>query len=195
MTQLIKTSRLVLRQWQDKDRPEFANMVADAEVMKYFPSTLTRKQSDAAIDRFSHCIDSNGWGFWAAESRDTNRFIGFVGINDNPEGLPFSPCVDIGWRLRRDEWGKGLATEGACAALAHAFLTANLPEVVAMTPLLNLASERVMQKLGMNKRRSNFMHPALQPGHELEEHVLYSLSRSEYLNQTVSSPQAILNED
>lgn len=186
MTQLIKTSRLVLRQWRDKDRPEFAKIVADAQVMKYFPSTLTRQQSDAAIDRFSHCIDTHGWGFWAAELRDTNQFIGFIGINDNPTGLPFSPCVDIGWRLRKDVWGKGLATEGARAALAHAFLTANLAEVVSMTPLLNSASERVMQKLGMRKHSHNFMHPALQSGHKLEEHVLYSLSRSEYLNQPAS---------
>lgn len=191
MTQPIKTNRLVLRQWQDKDRLEFARIVADAQVMKYFPSTLTEQQSDTAIDRYSRCIDTHGWGFWAAELRDTNQFIGFIGINDNPVGLPFSPCVDIGWRLRKDVWGKGLATEGARAALAHAFLSANLAEVVSMTPVLNLASERVMQKLGMRKQSCNFMHPAVQSGHELEEHVLYSLSRSEYLNQIVQSPKAI----
>lgn len=183
MTQILQTRRLVLRQWQAKDRPLFADMTADVEVMKYFPSTLTPAQSDASIDRFMHSIDTNGWGFWAAELHETQQFIGFIGINDNPTGLPFSPCVDIGWRLSKDFWGQGFASEGAKAALQFAFEIAKLPEIVSMTPKQNKASERVMQKLGLLKQAQNFMHPRLQSGHELEEHVLYSMSRGEYFQQ------------
>lgn len=187
MTQFIQTPRLVLRQWQDRDRPLFANMTADAEVMKYFPHTLTRQQSDASVDRFMACIDNHGWGFWAAELISSQQFIGFIGINDNPLGLEFSPCVDIGWRLSQDVWGQGLATEGAKAALEFAFTQAQLPEVVSMTPVLNQSSERVMQKIGLLKRQKNFNHPRLESGHALEEHVLYSLTQAQYFSKSTSS--------
>lgn len=183
MTHFIKTHRLILRQWQYQDRPLFANMTADKRVMKYFPSILTRQQSDASIDRFMACIEINGWGFWAAEIHATNKFIGFIGINNNPEGLPFSPCVDIGWRLSVDAWGNGLATEGAKAVVDFAFKQADLSKIVSMTPVLNVASRRVMQKIGLHKNLKNFNHPKLQSGHTLEEHVLYSLTQREYLSK------------
>lgn len=183
MTHFIKTPRLILRQWQDKDRPLFANMTADQKVMKYFPSVLNRQQSDASIDRFMSSIEVNGWGFWAAERCDTQQFIGFIGINNNPEGLPFSPCVDIGWRLSSDAWGQGFATEGAKAVMNFAFRQANLSKIVSMTPVLNIVSERVMQKIGLLKTPQNFNHPKVQSGHVLEEHVLYSLTQCEYLSK------------
>jgi len=120
--------------------------------------------------------------FFAAELINTREFIGFIGINDNPEALLFSPCIDIGWRLKYDAWGQGLAAEGAQAVLKFAFLTVKLSELVSMTPVLNKVSERIMQKIGIIKESTNFMHPSVQSGHELEEHVLYSLNRLEYLS-------------
>jgi len=177
---VVQTNRLVLRQWRDDDRPEFSAMNADPNVMRYFPSTLNAQESDALIDRFSGDIDSAGWGFWAAERIDTGEFIGFIGINYSAEGLPFAPCVDIGWRLAAKHWGLGFATEGARGAMDYAFWQVNLNQLVSMTSVGNTASERVMQKLGMVKQAANFMHPALEDGHSLQEHLLYSITSKQW---------------
>ena len=176
----IQTQRLILRQWRDQDRQPFAAMNADPQVMKYFPSTLTKEQSDALIDRFIEDIESSGWGFWAAQRIDSGHFIGFIGINYSADGLPFAPCVDIGWRLAQAHWGLGFATEGAKAAMDYAFNAINLSKVVSMTPVNNKASERVMKKIGMQKQQFTFMHPKLADGHPLQEHLLYSVTNDQW---------------
>lgn len=176
----VQTQRVILRQWRAEDRPLFAAMNADPQVMEFFPSTLDTSQSDALVDRFSGDIESSGWGFWAAERIDTNEFIGFIGINYSADGLPFAPCVDIGWRLARQHWGLGLASEGARGAMDYAFGQANLSQLVSMTPICNKSSERVMQKLGMVKQTMNFMHPALPDDHPLQEHLLYSITNKQW---------------
>jgi len=177
---VVQTQRLMLRQWRDEDRPLFAAMNGDPEVMKYFPNTLSSSQSDTLVDRFTTDIEESGWGFWAAERSDTGEFIGFIGINYSADGLPFAPCVDIGWRLARAHWGLGFATEGAKAAMDYAFWQANLSLLVSMTPTENQASERIMQKLGMVKQALNFMHPKVVKGHPLQEHVLYSITNKQW---------------
>jgi len=175
----LETQRLVLRQWCAEDKPLFAAMNADPVVMQYFPETLSSDQSNALVDRFSNDIESSGWGFWAAERKDIKEFIGFIGINYSADGLPFAPCVDIGWRLATQHWGLGFATEGAKAAMAYAFNQASLNLLVSMTPPSNSASLGVMQKLGMVKK-INFIHPQVAEGHPLQEHVLYSISRKQW---------------
>lgn len=176
----VQTDRLVLRQWRAEDRPLFAAMNSDPQVMEYFPSTLSSLQSNALIDRFTTDIDESGWGFWAAERADTGEFIGFIGINYSADGLPFGPCVDIGWRLARSHWGFGFATEGAKAAMDYAFWQANLNRLISMTPINNTPSERVMKKLGMVKQKNNFMHPQVADGHALQEHLLYSITSKQW---------------
>jgi len=176
----VQTKRLILRQWKDEDRVEFAALCADPDVMEFFPNTLTPQQSDQLIDRFSADISASGWGYWAAERKDTRQFIGFIGINSVPSGLPFAPCVDIGWRLASQHWGYGFATEGAFASLSYAFQNANLEQVVSMTPVQNQASEKVMQKIGMINSEQNFMHPKLSDGHTLQEHVLYMITKQQW---------------
>lgn len=178
---LIQTARLNLRQWCDSDRAPFAQLNADPDVMRYFPNPYTRAESDAALDALFTAIEQRGHSFFAAERRDTNEFIGFIGIKYSPEGLPFAPCVDIGWRLLPNHWGKGFATEGAIATLAYGFEHIGLEEIVSMTPINNRESERVMQKIGLVKQTHTFLHPALPAEHELAEHVLYTLSKSQWL--------------
>ncbi|MFC6981475.1 GNAT family N-acetyltransferase [Microbulbifer taiwanensis] len=97
MKKLIEplTERLLLRQWCNEDRAPFAELNADPRVMKYFPGIQTRQESDASVDRASAHIAEHGWGFWALERLEDNRFIGFVGIKHAPEELPFSPV----WKL------------------------------------------------------------------------------------------------
>jgi len=175
---IIETSRLLLRQWRDCDKPVFANMNNDPDVMRYFPAHLSRDDSDRLVQRFQDDIESTGWGFWAAERKDTNQFIGFIGINYSSGGLPFAPCVDIGWRLSKQNWGQGFATEGAQASLDYGFKIAGLDEIVSMTPVANLASQRVMQKLKMVRDENTFMHPKLDAESPLAEHVLFRITQA-----------------
>lgn len=172
----LDTARLRLRPWQPGDWPAFAALTADAEVMRHFPAPLERAQSDALADEINRRIARQGWGFWAAEHRDTRQFIGFVGLNIPSDTLPFAPCVEIGWRLARPWWGQGLACEGARAALDFAFTQLQLPEVVAFTAVDNLRSQALMQRLGMQRDPATFEHPALPVGHPLRTHVLYRLA-------------------
>lgn len=177
MQHKIKTGRLLLRQWTERDLEPFAAMGADAEVMRYFPATLDRHGSDAMGRRCQALIEERGWGFWAAEEVGTGEFIGFIGLHVPTAELPCSPCVEVGWRLARKHWGHGFATEGARACLAFAFSELQLSEVVAFTSIHNHRSQAVMQRLGMGRDRSNFKHPSLPDHHWLSEHCLYRLRR------------------
>jgi RimJ/RimL family protein N-acetyltransferase len=109
----FETERLFLRQWIPADREPFAALNADSRVMEFFHARLTRAESDSIADRCESLIRERGWGFWAAELKASHEFIGFVGLHTPSAELPFSPCVEIGWRLSFSHWGKGLASEAA----------------------------------------------------------------------------------
>ncbi|MBL8403626.1 MAG: GNAT family N-acetyltransferase [Dechloromonas sp.] len=173
----LETSRLRLRPWRDEDFAPFAALNADPQVMAHFPATLDRVESDVLAARCQSLIEAQGWGFWATEIKASGDFIGFVGLHRPIAELPFSPCVEIGWRLARPFWGQGYASEAARAALSFAFNDLALAEVVAFTSLENRRSQAVMERLGMC-RAENFEHPALPPGHPLREHCLYRLAVS-----------------
>jgi ribosomal-protein-alanine N-acetyltransferase len=170
----LKTERLLLRAWGDADREPFARMNADPRVMEYFPAPLTRAESHALVDRIQAHFAEHGWGVWATELRATGEFIGFIGLNVPTFEAHFTPCVEIGWRLAAEHWGKGLATEGARAALDCAFDELRLPEVVSFTTVANHRSRCVMEKIGMrHDAADDFDHPGLPEGHALRPHVLY----------------------
>ncbi len=172
---VLRTERLLLRQWRDDDRDPWAALNADPEVMRHFPSTLSREQSDDFVDRHRGLLDARGWGLWAVEVPDVAPFIGFVGLNEPGFEAEFTPCVEVGWRLAREHWGKGYATEGARAALAHAFDELALDEVLSFTVVGNAGSRAVMEKIGMTFDRE-FDHPNLSDGHPLRRHVLYRIA-------------------
>ncbi len=137
---VLRTERLLLRQWRDEDREPWAALNADPEVMRHFPSTLTREQSDDFVDRHRSLIDARGWGLWAVEVLGVAPFIGFVGLNEPGFDADFTPCVEIGWRLDAAHWGRGYATDGAQAVLAHAFGELGLDEVLSFTVVGNAGS-------------------------------------------------------
>lgn len=145
--------------------------------MRYFPDPLSRVDSDAMADRCRDLIAARGWGFWAVELKRSGDFIGILGLNQPQHRLPCSPCTEIGWRLSYQHWGRGYATEGGMRALAFAFDTLSLDEVVAFTTVENRRSRGVMDRLGMVNTHRNFKHPAVAPDHALSEHVLYSIDR------------------
>jgi RimJ/RimL family protein N-acetyltransferase len=174
----IVTPRLFLRRWKDADREPFARMNADPAVMRFFPSTLTREESDRAVDRVYAHFAEHGFGVWAVEVRDTGAFAGFIGLSKPRFEAHFTPCVEIGWRLAREHQGQGLATEGARATVEFAFGRLGLTDLVSFTVPANLPSRHVMEKIGMtHDARDDFDHPDIPVGHPLRRHVLYRLSK------------------
>lgn len=125
-------------------------------------------------------ISERGWGFWATELKATEEFIGFIGIEEPNIDLPFEPCMEIGWRLAYEYWGKGYATEGAVAALRFAFQVLRKDEIVSFTVVQNARSEAVMRKLGMHRSPSTFEHPNVPEDSGLKTHCLYTITRKEW---------------
>jgi RimJ/RimL family protein N-acetyltransferase len=185
---MIETERLRLRPWQNQDLPVFAEMNADPGVRKFFPSLLSREESDASVAVFRKMCDQDGFGFLAAELRKTSAFIGLIGIQRMTFPLPTvaPPAVEIGWRLHPESWGKGLATEGARAVLRVAFEELQLLEVVAFTIPANLPSRRVMEKLGMTRDpQDDFDHPRVPSGHPFRRHVLYRIQKDTWATRSL----------
>jgi RimJ/RimL family protein N-acetyltransferase len=170
----IDTERLQLRQWRSADYEPFAALNADPRIMEFFPSVLTRAESDAIADRCAELIRDSGWGPWAVELKSSGEFVGFVGLDAPSSQLPFSPCVEVLWRLAIEHWGKGLASEAAKAACEFGFRTLGLEEIVSFTVVGNRRSRAVMERLGMQPS-GTFEHPGLPVGHPLRLHCLYRL--------------------
>jgi RimJ/RimL family protein N-acetyltransferase len=146
--------------------------------MAHFPATLSREESDPLAARIEAHFDQHGFGLWAVEVPDVAPFAGFVGLSVPRFEAHFTPCVEIGWRLAAEHWGKGYATEGARAVLAFGFETLQLGEIVSFTTTGNLPSRRVMEKIGMtHDPADDFDHPASPAGHPLRRHVLYRVAR------------------
>lgn len=176
-TELL-TERLRLRRWRASDRAPFAEINADPRVMEYFPTVLSRVESDAAFDRITSHFAQRGFGLWVVEIPEVTECAGFVGLHVPRFEAHFTPCVEIGWRLAAEHWAHGYATEGARAALAYGFTVLGLNEIVSITVPANRRSRRVMEKLGMTHNPAeNFEHPLITEGHPLREHVLYRLKR------------------
>ncbi len=176
----IETERLYLRQWQASDFAPFAEMNANPKVMAYFPKLLTTSMSNTIANKCQSLIDDNGWGFWAVSLKETDAFIGMVGLNNANADMPFSPAVEIAWRLDNDYWGLGYATEAARASLNFAFVELGIEEVVSFTAVINKRSQLVMERLGMTNTQENFYHPMINPNHRLAEHVLYKMTRQQW---------------
>jgi RimJ/RimL family protein N-acetyltransferase len=191
MTQTIEleTDRLRLRQWLATDFGPFAEMNADPKVMEFFPAVLSRAESDTMAQRCHALIAERGWGLWATELMATGEFVGFVGLHTTPNELPFSPCIEVGWRLAFRFWGKGYAMEGGRAALHVAFRCLNQNEVVSFTSVGNVRSRALMERLGM-READLFDHPRIPEGHELRRHCLYRKSVNVHDAQQPLAPDA-----
>lgn len=175
----IKTDRLILRQWQDSDLAPFATMNADPRVREFFPSLMSREESDRSVAGASGHIAKFGWGFWAASLIETGEFIGFIGLENVYFQAHFTPAVEIGWRLAFNHWGKGYATEGAKATLNYGFETLKLHEIVSFTTVNNQRSRHVMEKIGMHRNpQDDFNYPGRPDDHPLQKCVLYRIGVS-----------------
>lgn len=177
-----RSERLLLRTWRDDDLPALAALNADAEVMRHFPSCLDWQQSAQMLVRLREHFAVHGFGFWALERRDTGELIGVTGLAQVGFAAPFTPAVEIGWRLARAHWRQGYAREAAHAALAVAFEQLALEAVVSFTVPANLPSQAVMRAIGMCRDQDgDFLHPKLPDGHPLQPHVLYRIRRDDWV--------------
>ena len=172
-----ETQRLILRRWNPEDHISFSKMNADPRVMQYFPSTLSKDESLVLVQKIEESFEKNNFGFWAVERKDNREFIGFVGLNRPNFQADFTPCVEIGWRISSENWNRGYATEAALKAMEIGFDTFNLKKIYAFASKRNLASIRIMQKIGMEYVK-DFLHPAIDAQSSLNPLVLYQKESS-----------------
>lgn len=175
----LSTDRLLMRRWLESDRAPFAALNGDQETMRFFPEAMDRAASDALVDHIESRFEEQGYGLWALEISDTGEFIGFTGLNPMPDGTPGAGGLEVGWRLAKNAWHHGYATEAARAALVVAFDRLGLDEIWSMTSVLNEPSIAVMRRLGMSEA-ARFEHPRVPAGHVLRSHVAYRLTSAAF---------------
>jgi RimJ/RimL family protein N-acetyltransferase len=189
MALLLETPRFLLRPWHDADLPLFRDMNADPEVMEFLPSVADAKETAAQAARIRLHFDRHGFGPWAVQEKFGEDFLGFVGLLVVGFQAHFTPAVEVAWRLRRQAWGRGVATESAGGALDFAFGKGGLAEIVSFTVPANRRSRAVMERLGMQwQPAEDFDHPALPEGHALRRHVLYRLKSADWVSRPGRRP-------
>ena len=172
---LFQSQRLGFRNWQDQDLELLLKLNQNAEVMRFFPKTQTRSEAKDLLQRLQSHYPENGYTYFLTEQLEDGAFIGFIGLAWQTFDSPFTPCVDIGWRLLPAFWGRGYATEGAQRCLQYGFKTLHLQNIRAFAPLINEPSIRVMEKIGMQSL-GKFNHPALKEYPVLEACICYEIT-------------------
>ncbi len=153
-------------------------MNAHPQVMEFFPALWTREESDTVFDKFQVFFRDRGWGLWAIEEKSTGNYVGFTGLNIPSFEAPFLPAIEIGWRLLPEFWNKGFATEAALESLRFGFDVLKLAEIVSFTAVGNVKSQRIMEKIGMQRKQEwDFLHPRVPDGSVLKAHVVYVKSK------------------
>jgi RimJ/RimL family protein N-acetyltransferase len=173
---LFKSDRLGFRNWNAGDVEKLAAINADKEVMEFFPSTRTFQETMIFIERMQKQFHDKGYCYFAVETLNTGELIGFIGLSEQNYDADFTPCIDIGWRLGRSAWNKGYATEGARRCLEFGFKTLHLDTIYSIAPLVNIKSENVMKKIGMQEIKT-FDHPQLLDNERLRKCKLYEIRK------------------
>ena len=173
---LFKSERLGFRNWKEDDLESFTALNMDPEVMEFFHAIATREKTQIFMERMRLLFLEKGYCYFAVERLDTKAFIGFIGLAEPLYTAAFTPCVDIGWRLKKSEWNNGFATEGALRCLQYAFEDLKLDRIVSTAPLVNKKSQHIMHKIGM-KKQGEFDHPLLLHDERLKRCVLYAKKR------------------
>ena len=189
---LLRSERLILRNWEERDRDLFHRINADDAVMAFFPFRRSRAQADAVMDGMREDIARHGYGWTATEIAETGVCIGFVGITAS-EIAPIVPfgTLEIGWRLAPQFWGKGYVTEAAHALLDFGFASLGRAEIISFAVWNNTRSTAVMERLGMRRDPVGFDNPRVPESHpHLKRHVLYRLSREAWQSRKQASSLA-----
>ncbi|KAA5537530.1 GNAT family N-acetyltransferase [Taibaiella lutea] len=174
---IFTSQRLGFRNWANNDVPLMTVINADIDVMEFFPATVTRVQTEQFIERMQDMFATKGYCYFAVDRLEDGAFIGFIGLGYQDYDAPFTPCTDIGWRLDKNFWNQGYATEGAERCLEYAFEDLKLQNIKAIAPEINTRSINIMQKIGM-KKQSDFLHPKLADDERLKHCVCYEIGAS-----------------
>lgn len=175
-TYLFSSPRLGFRTWQKFDLEHFSPINADPEVMRFFAKTFTQEDTLAFMNRMNKMNEEKGYCYFAVDLLETKELIGAIGLGWKTFESDFTPCVDIGWRIGKKWWNKGLATEGAQACLGFA-RQKGISQVVAMASVGNLASIQIMKKVGMEFWKE-FDFPDLADRPDIQSCALYHISLS-----------------
>lgn len=173
---IFTSERLGFRTWKKEDIEEFAKLNSDEEVMEHFPDVLSIKEVENLIDKLQNHYTTHGYTYYATEILETQEFIGMIGLAFQQYQTEFTPAIDIGWRLKKESWGQGYATEGAKRCVEYAFNELEIPKIIAVCTVQNKKSENVMKKIGMIKK-GEFNHPAMANNPKYERHVCYEIGR------------------
>jgi RimJ/RimL family protein N-acetyltransferase len=177
---VAETARLRLREWEDAVEVRFYEVMNRPEVMKHLGGLQRPEEWRAAYKRVRACQAEYGHAFWIVEDRATADILGFCGIKRvNSPGTDMTGQHEIGWRLRPEAWGKGIAKEAAIASLDLAFGRFAAPHVIALTIAQNEASWGLMHRLGM-KRRKDLDFVDTRFGPELNPNMVYRIEADEW---------------
>ena len=151
-------------------------MNSDPVTLKYFVRTDTKEESEKSFERIRNYLELHEFGLWAAEEKATENFMGFIGLSDQYlEGISFTPCIEIGWRLDKEFWGRGYATEGALEVLKFGQENLKIDQIYSYTARINTPSINVMKKIGLSERPElDFDHPKINAGEPIRNHVVFS---------------------
>ncbi len=169
---LFTSERLGFRNWELSDIDDMYQINSDEKVMEFFPNVSTKKQTIEFVKRMKSQFAKKGYCYFAVDKLENNEFIGFIGLSELTYNAKFTPCIDIGWRIKSSEWNKGFATEGAKKCLEYALSKLNIKHIYSIAPKINLKSERIMTKIGL-KKQYEFEHPLLTNDSRLKTCVLY----------------------
>lgn len=175
MSVFLETQRLKLRSWEEKDLLPFQKMNANRQVRRFFPSILSYRRSELDMQAMQKNIEQDHIGLFAVELKESGEWIGFIGLNHIPKKSHYAfkelPFYEIGWRLIPEVWDNGIATEGAKAVLDYA-KDQGIKDVYSLTAKSNMASRRVMEKIGMHYL-DDFELSSVSKNHPLYHQVRY----------------------
>lgn len=169
---IFTSERLGFRNWDLVDIEKMHEINSDEQVMEFFPTILTKEQTTEFVLRMRKQFQNKGYCYFAVDKLKNNEFIGFIGLMEQTYEADFTPCIDIGWRLKSSDWNKGLATEGAKKCLEYAFNHLKIDNIYAIAPKVNMKSEHIMAKIGL-KKQYEFEHSLLTNNARLKKCVLY----------------------
>ena len=173
----FETEHLMLRQWREEDFSSYSKLTSNKDIMKFFPKLLTLEESNIAAKKFQQLIKTRGWGFWVVEEKVTKRFVGYAGLHAPKTLFPFSPCIEIAWRMQEQDWDNGYMLESGKAILELAFSKFHFDEIVYFSSIKNEKAKKYMLELGMVEDKKRFFHPFVDIGHDLSEHYLYRIKK------------------
>ncbi len=173
---IFTSERLGFRNWTFDDTELLFEINTDEDVMEFFPYKPSKEDTLDFMNRMRQMYEEKGFCYFAVDRLDNNEFIGFIGLCEQTYVKDLDSFVDIGWRLKKSIWNKGYATEGAKACLDFGFNQIELESIYSVAPEINIKSERIMKKIGMQHIKT-FEHPKLKDYKELVSCVLYKISK------------------